>query len=658
MIETLFYIDNKQVNAPQNAAQLQAQLNYGKDQFPSAGTISITDFIWVGAEYKLLKGYIDAGLTGGIGITEGPSMRITATDGKITQTVFEGFFDFTSVKIKDRISITTKVINFATIDWLQTIAQTFTFEYLASPDFQATGLPGFIDPSFYRWMPYCLNTIPNYEQAAIATLSIFSITNILYQQIEEISDIIADIAGFFNTPAGIVKFIVKVAYIIVLLVSLIKLIEDIIKFLISPVKYHAGMYASDLLERGATYLNMKFVSDIWESGSPYENEFIIPQKLFNAPSAADNSILGFLVPDPNEQVGWYKGTYGDLLEAMKIKYNAKVIVTLPPGGATPTNQGTITLIRRDKNALPPQYTLPNTYKATSEYTFNNDELPANYEIMFQTDTQDMNTLQNYQGTLFQVICTQQRMNYQPFVRIKGLQQEVIPFARVSTKTGLTVPEQIIEDFLQVFDVIDSALVAIANTIGSIANIYIKFYNGILKALSFIGINIKYRIPTIPTLSKTNLTSTIDNRVGMMMLSYDHFTVPKILLITEGSQPKFNKVSPVNDVFESAIAMWEGYHYVNSMLPAIVQPLYADRPFGNQYKIQQFNGIPFTWNDFLKVVNNNRVLAPDGVTPAIVESLKFYPPMEQGSSGKADIKARISYIWTLNLQETFLNPDGR
>lgn len=652
MTRTLYYIAGLLVNPPKNAGELAIQLNYGQDQFPNAGIVSITDFVWVRENYDLLMNYINAGRTNtGVGITEGPAFRVDITDGKTTQTVFDGYFNFKGVKIKDRISITCKAVSHATVDWLNQVASGFTFEYLASLE---SNLPGAITNNDYVFVPYCLNQIPNYEQAAIATLSIFSISQALYKEAEEITGLSFDAAGVFTTVQAALKMVVKVTYLVTLLAALIKLIEDTIKFIISPVKYHAGMYVRDLMQRACEYLNMKFSSDIWSPSSPYYNEIIIPEKLYNAVSSSDSQLFGFLNPDKNEQVGWYKGTFADLLNALKIKYNAKIFVTTPNGGASSTNQGTVTFLRKDKNALPPQYVLPNLYNP--DYTFNNDESNANYLISFQTDTQDINTFQNYQGTLYQVITQQKTTNYQPFVTLTDFVEAAIPFARASTKTGLTVPEQIIEDFAIVFDVIDNIIVGAINDVITAINKITGFINKVVRALKVVRIKLNWNIPTITKLKKSSLEQLIQNRIGMMVLSNDHFTVPKILVIVPGSQPEYTKLHSANDLIESSKGMWDNFHYVNSIVPAQLNPAYADRPYGNQYLVNDFGKIGFTWNDFLKVVANNRVYAPDGTTPAIVESLKFTPP-SVNSSGTAEIKVRNSYIYTLNLTETFLNPTG-
>ncbi len=674
MIDTLFYINNVGVNPPSNWEDLLVELNYGKDQFPQANTVSITDFKWVRENFDWFMAYIAGGLTGDVGIMEAPPFRIDITDGVSVQTVFTGYIDLTNgLIIHDKKGSTltpdgfiqAKAVSHASVDWLFDIASSFTPEYLASPDYKATGLPGFIDPSYYKFMPYTQSEVPNYAQAAMCTLMTFSLINSIDTVVVQISNITIDTSNPFTTANGILKAAVEVGYLIVLIATLIKTSEDLYKFLISPVKYHAGMYVRDIMERCASYLYMTFQSDIWGPGSPYENEYIIPEKLFNQPVnnslIAGSGLLGFLTPDLNEQFGWPKKDFGWLLNAFKTKYNAKIIVTVPPGGATATNMGIITLIRRDKNAAPPVYQLKDYYQP--EYTFNTDELQSNTEILFQNDSTDMNTLQNFQGSLYQVICQPNVVNYRPFVMFKNFDSVQIPFARASTKTSLTVPEIIFQDFINVISAAVDALIVVVNAFISGLNALISLVNKLIKAIKTIGIKINFTVPSIPKISNPTWPS-FNNRIGMMLLSADHFQTAKILILKEGSQPLYNKIDPSNDGWDSAYkvqtlanavqhaqAHWNKFYYVNSMVPASINPAYADRPYGAQYRIVNLNKIPFTWDDFLSVMSNNAIMDAAG-KPGLLVTLKFNPRKQV-----ADLQVRFSQIWTLNLNERYLNPSG-
>jgi hypothetical protein len=632
----LFYLDNNQVNSPLNHKGLTWELNFGKDQFPNAGTVNITNLQWVRENYDLLTKHIKDGESGGRGIFEGPTLRIDFAEATRKLTVFNGFLDLTDAKVKDRIMIETKSVSHASVDWLNKVASGFTFEYLASLN---SGEKGYISPDLYRFMPYVKDIPDAAFQAAVMSLMIFNVVNTLVKEIEEILDILGDISGTFNSIGGAIKFIIKIAYIIVLIIVLIKLVKDIFKFILSPIKYHAGMYVRDLFERACDYLNMDFDSEIWSQNSLWYNEFIIPEKLYNPVSATDSTILGFLKESKNEQIGYFKGTFANLIDAMKVKYNAKIIVHVPQGGATPSNRGKVILIRKDKNGSQPTLQLPGIYQP--EYTYNADELQANIMLEYQTDAQDLNTLQDYQGTIYQVICQPKVYTNRPFVMMENFTQAVIPFSRASRKTDLSVTEKMAKTFLKTFEPIANAIVAAANAVIKVINEVIKI---IKKIFSFFGIKLK--LDPIPTLSKVALSETITNRIGMMKLSSDNFSRPKILILQEGSAAKYNKIHPDTGYLESARAMWEGFHYVNSFLPS------ADRPNGNQYIIKTFPKVPLTFDDLLLIMENNRCYAADG-SEAVIESLKF-----NEYSQHAEMKVRFSKLYTTNLEEKYLEPTGQ
>lgn len=633
MIKTLFYIDGSEVKPPKNWQELLIELNYGKDQFPQGNAVSITNFEWVRENYDWIQNYIDAGLTGGNGIFEAPPFRIDVKSGAVTRTVFDGYIDLTdSLAVKERIKLTAKATSHATVDWINEVANSFTFEFLAS---LPAGSPGAISSSDYLFIPYVNNKVPNYEQAAIATLMVYTIQQAIVKEIEEIIGLVSEAGGYFTTIPAVIKLIVKIAYLIVLILTLIKLIQDLIKFIISPVKYHAAMYARTLLAKGCEYLGMTFVSEIYDISSPLYNEVIMPEKRYNMPSEFDNSILGFIVHSQNDQLGYYKGTFGQLLDAMKTKYNGKIVVT---------TDNKVILLRKDKNAQPAVYQLPNIY--LPEFTYNTDELQANTLIEYQIDTTETNTLQNYSGTVYQVICQPNVVTNQAFVMMKNFVNVTIPFARASVKTELTTPEEIIDSFLEVFDVIANVIVVVINGVTFVINAIISV---IKKLFKLVGITLN--IPAIPLMEMLSLGTIMDNRIGMMVLSDDHFNVPKIFLLTAGSESKYNKISSNDRVVESAKYIWDNYYYVNSFIPAQLNSAYSDRPTGNQFIKKTFPKVSFTWQNFIDVFTNNRIKDAAG-NEAIVESLKFNPHMNM-----AEMTVRFSKIYTLNLKETFLNPTG-
>jgi len=634
MINELFYINNTQVNPPSNWQLLEPELNYGKDEFPQGNTISIGNFEWVIEEYATLMNIIEEGKTGGTGIFEGPVLRVDLNYDGITVTIFQGYIDLTKeLEIIDKVKITTSATSLATVDWIEQTADACMFQYL----YEA----GLITNDMFHFVPYVNSQVPDYIQSATSALMVFAIIQNISKEIEDLEKTISDLANPLTLPNAIAQLIIEIAYLLILILTLISLIEQMIKFIISPVKYHAGMYVRDLCSVACQYLNCTFVSDIFAPDSPYYNEFIIPNKSYIPVNGFDESILGFLAPNPNEQVGYYKGTFGDLLRGLKIKCNAKIIVT--------TNSEVI-LIRRDKNAQPPAYQLPPMnlvpgYTAT-KYTYNTGEAIANTVIKYQIDESDMNTEQYYLGNEFQVTCTPKVVVNQQNVRLVQYNPVNIPFSRAIRKTSLTNPEKIFLEFFDVFDVVANDIIGIVNAAINGINAVIKITK---RIFGFFGIKLK--VPTIPTLQPVSLSQSISNRIGMMLLSADSFNSPKILILKSGSQEQYNKIDPSNDTVECAQAMWNNFYYVNSFVPAQLNPAYADRPTGNQYRIQSFEKVPFGWQNFINVLQNNRIFDSQG-NQAVLESLKFNPYRQE-----ADMIVRFPYIYTLNLQETFINPSG-
>lgn len=683
MIQTIFYINNSQVNPPKNWRELGIELNYSKDQFPNANTVTISDFEWVRENYDWIQKYIADGLTGGVGIFEAPVFRIDITNGIATKTVFNGFIDLTSGAIftnrKGSLpglpdgTITAKAISNSTLDWVNSVAGGFTFEYLASDTLKATGQPGYISSDMYVFVPYVNSSSPNYQQAAIATLMAYEVGKAIKDAVNRLYNLCAEIIVNWSDIeiTEIIKILVEILYLIALIATIIKLVQDIVKFIISPVKYHAGMRVRDLMAKGVEYISggrMTFVSEIWDKGSPYYNEVIIPKKLYSPPSKTDSSIFGFLFPEKNEQIGYYKGTFAQLIDAMKIKYNAKIIVTSDKNG-----NGTVQLIRKDKNAQPPNYQLADYYEP--KYSYNTDEFYANYTVEYQTDGTDTNTLQHYAGTIYQVITQPKSFNYRPAVLTKNVFNASIPFAKAVRKNSLTEPERILNDIV---DAVNDVLIQLAKILKPLTRAYDKMQRAQNNIVNLLGTfkplkkqfdkskalfnstagqiafslsgGISSPIATVlnPLLKKLLDTPKISiaQREGMMLLSNDHFSVDKILILDENaSGQQYNKINVNSEEIESAKSMWENHHFVNSFVAS------PTRPTGNQYIKQIFENIPMVWDDFLKVEQNNRIFAPDG-TEAVIESLKFNPAQQ-----RADLTVRFSKLYTINLVETFLNPDG-
>lgn len=619
MIKQNYYLNNTIVNPPKNWRELDIELNFDRDG-NAIQQVSITDFDWVRENAQTITNYVTNGF-----LFEGIPLRIEAEYGTNVQTIFDGYIDLTDNARFSDFECNVKAVEREKIDWLNSTADSFTFEYLENI--------GSITSSDYEFMPYVINSIPDYKESAIALVSAYIVVEQIKQAIEKAKDLIADLSNPLTTISAVVKASLLVIYLAGLLIALVKFIKDIITMLIQPVKYHACMSIQSQLEKGAAYLGLDFESSILYD-TVFEKSYLMPEKFYNPVNTGDNRILGYTSPNTIEQIGYFKGTFGDLLRHVKKIFNAKVVL----------KDGKLFLERMDYNITPPTYIVPDIYQPF--YTTNADENRSNYYIHFDTDIADKNTLQEYLGTGYQVILRPQIVQNSGLELMKGLEDVFIPFALAKRKTELSVPERIIRVFLQGLDLIINAMISIVNALIQGINAVIGVINDVIDALDFIGININLVIPSIPQLSYVSLVNLIDNRIDMLKIETDLISKPKIFLMDKGTQPKFNKLTSGNETYFSANYLYNNYHYINSFVPT------NDKPKGNQYLKYEYPVVDkFGMTEYLQIVDNNQVI--HNGNDAIIESVKW-----NVYNQKASMRFRVNTLLSSNFAQTILEPNGQ
>jgi hypothetical protein len=622
------YINNVlSVAPPQNHDEVEIELNFDRDKDTFTQTVTVNSYDYVKDLNDVIINVIDGGLTGASpGIFEGIPYKIEIESGTDIQKPFDGYIDLTDDAEISCNKTIAKVVEKSSIDWLNEVADSFTFEYL----FKETGE---ITTADFYWMPYVLNSVPNYKEAAISLLSVGFIEQQIEAAIEKIAELGVEMANPFEA-SSIVRAVLFVAFLIILIASLIVLIKTIVLLIIQPVKYHAGMMAFDLCQKGAEHLGYTFASpDILET-TDLKDLFILPQKPANQVNPSENKILGFTTPSITQE-GYFKGTYGDLLRGFKEMFDAKIIVT-------PDKK--IFLVKQNYSISAPVYQLPDLYQPF--YSFNTNEFNANYLIEFATDLVDKNTIQNFTGTICQAICKPNSIVNPEMVLMKGIKQVSIPFALATRKETLTVPEEIIDAFLDVFDVIINGLIDAVNVVIDVYNSIVKVLNKIIDALDFVGINVSWEIPTITNIPAVNLSGLIDNRIGMLVLEIDSTSQPKVFLMVRGSASKFNKVYTTNRDVIAASWLYDNFHISNSFVPSVAYPN------GNQYMKKSFEKVPFTFQNYVDVKLNNIIFDFTG-NIAIIDYLKWNIEKQ-----KAEMRVRFSQKYTNNLNEVILIPDGK
>lgn len=622
-IKINYILNGTQINPPMNWQDTAFEVNFDRDgNAKTKITSNNFDFVRENADTIISRVY--DGATGGYGILEAVPLEVQLERNGVIEKPFSGYVDLTKDSIFSREMCKVNATERKSIEWLEEKADGFTFEYLRSINV--------ITNDDYKFIPYVINSIPDYKESAIAILTGFIVVQQIIDCIEKVKDLLAEIANPLTAVSGIVKASLLAIYLVTLIASLIKLIKDIIQLLIQPVKYHACMSVKTLVEKGCQHLGLTLSSSILSSGI-YSKAYIMPEKFKNPVNFDDNRILGFTTAQKTQQEGYYKGTFGNLLRALKEQFNAKIYI----------KNNVLYFDRLDANLTPPQYVLPDIYQP--EYKTNADEFKANYYIVYQTDTIDKNTLQEYEGTAHQVIFNPNISQNSDLVMMKGLEEVRIPFALAKRKTDLTIPEKIVKAFLDVLSAIVNALIAALNALIIGINAVISGINSVINALDFIGININLNVQPIATISPVNLGNLIENRINMMKLETDFTSVPKIFLMDLGAQNKFNKLTTGNEPYFSAKYLYDNYHYINNFLPT------ADKPNGNQYIIKEFVNVPFGFQHYQQVKENNQIIVGDKT--GLIESFKWNPYDQV-----ANIRVRISTLLTNNINATYLTPSGK
>lgn len=636
-----FYLKGQLVEPPENWDGMSIQLNFDRDKNQVTQQVTLTNLAWVLQNNDVMIDHLNKGKTlQGPGVFEGIPFDISVSSpGQPETFFFRGYVDTSGTAVfSNNIRTTADIKEKDSVDILNDVVDGVTYDYLYA---LAAGAPGKISASDFVFVPYILNSIPDYPQAMLGLLSAYVMADQISSSIESMTELAVEMANPFEATA-IVRAVLRVAYLILLIIAIIKLVKDTIALIIQPVKYHATMPLLKLLQRGAEALGYTFKCPILETGAidgvPLSKLHIMPDKQFVDINDTDDRILGFTAPNQNEQAGYWKGTFGELLRATKAMIRGKVQFL-------PNKE--MWLVREDESVGAPTYQLPDVRQ--DYYTLNTDEFRANYEVKFQYDVIEKNTVQQFLGTICQVITRPIQVTNPDMVLMRGFERVELPFALAKRKETLTVPEKIVDGFLDVFDAIINALISAVNAVINVYNEVVKVLNKIIDALDIIGIDVGWEIPSIPPLQPVSLGTLIENRIGMLLLETDQTSKPKIMLLDVSQTPKFTKLNAANATVLTARKLYDNFHFVTSFVP---NPA-AGKPNGNQWVKKELLNVPgFGLAHYNQIKFNNKIFDHAG-NEAEIDSLLW-----KVRSQSADINVRFSELYTKNLQNTILEPDGK
>lgn len=636
-MKQIYLLNGTEINEPDNYRELQIDVTYDKDSLSEAVTVNQWDFGVsdqrnANDAVSLLLAYIEKGKTGGTGVFEGMPFKIKLDNEKgTTYQLFDGYIDLSNANISNGL-ITAPAVEQGKLDWLNDVADSFSFEFLYSN--VKSGNPGHISSSDFIAVPYVINKKQNAIETIVSIVTIFIVVAELKRII---NGIYWDLIHCQNPLefTFIATLVLNIIYAVGVLISLVKLIVDLFNTLIQPVKYHYGMLASTLLQKAFEYLGLGFSSSILQK-HPYDKLVIIPEKyqIYEQNTGVFENVTGYLKVNQNEKLGYYKGTFGQLLRELKGKFNARLI----------EDGGTYYFEKQNYRPSAPVYQLPD-YEDNG-YGFNAEDFYSNYVISYQTDLNDKNTIQEYTGTSVQIQQIPETITNKKMVLTRGLQQVNIGFALGRRKTELNLIEKMMDVFFADLVNITKVIVDLANNITSTVNSVIGVVNKTIKALKTVGIKLSFSIPQIPKLTIPKFINQVDgSRVNMLKMETDFLIIPKMVLIDPKANPRNNVLLDGNEVYLSAKYLWDNYHYFTSFVK-------QTDDIHNQYLTKVTPEIPFTFDDYSKVRRSNQLLTADGKKGRIT-SLKFNPDKQT-----AVINYEVNEIYTSNLKEVIIEPNGK
>lgn len=498
------YLNGEAVNAPVEWMEQDVIVNF--NQSNSQGSISEQTMTFINDEAAKIIQWVEDGLYGGVGITEGmPFRREVSKDGQ-TETVFDGFLDFMDYYRKvSPVKVEVSVSEVDSKDNVETLIDGLTLTGL-----QADGT---LVSSDFQKIKYVVQA-PFEPLKLISTIiTVFILADRIYTQARQIGRDIGDIAGTTasgatgSLGAGIKKaafLIVDIIYFALAVILLKQYMEDLLNVIYPITKKTYGIRLGTFYRKLFGSLDYTFQTNLTDL-----------DKIVWCPSinAEDNVIFS-------------SGDFG---------YGASEMVEL---GLRLTNSdlavddGTVFMYSKndefwEKSA---NFEIPDVIN--EEQRFNTSEIFSSNITEFLTDNSDEWTLRQGDAWVHEVRTFQKTTNNKKMVGIKGLKQRKIPVSLGERKGGQFTA---VEEYILLAAKTADTLLSIFGARGKFAS-RIKQRAGLLKISSeFTSTPKVLWMPgdLIPSNHKDELSAeAIYNKYGVAdSLVYDNNREQKLLFPT-------------------------------------------------------------------------------------------------------------------------------
>lgn len=373
-------------------------------------------------------------------------------------------------------------------------------------------------------IPYLIIPPNQVELGITLELSIFVMSKAIIDEINKLSELIAEVTTSIILAVGIgavsvigaialaiIKVALHVAYLLLLIAMLIKLVQQLKELIFPKVRNFKGIKVKELLEKSCNYYNYQFKSTLLDS---LPGLAILPVPIVKEKYKGFKSVFNFVANDLNFAFtkGYPSGqdvcyTIWTLIEILENQFNAKTRIV----------NGVVYLERRDywqqkaNTQILSSLTIQN--KRINEYELNVFDTWKRYYLHYNVDYADQFTLDKFDDTDIEISTEPTNVIDKDLITIKGLQDRNIPFSLGVRKDTYTFIEKRVKDLFKLIDKI----------------------------------------------AKTSFSSIITNRLGVLTISNQFYGNTKLLYVDSSGKQTSDYLDKIG-----AVALWNNYHYINEI----------------------------------------------------------------------------------------------
>ena len=633
-------INGKKVYGIENlrGLELKAQFSRGNrmanlvSENATTGELATSDISMVLDAANIANKHIDNG-----NILEPLMLELQAVSSSLNYEITRLLIDLRTASFTGCRRVEAPLILDKKLDWLNEKAAGITFNQLYDE--------GYLSDSDAVDCAYVRNDVPDYLASFMALLSLYTLQNELRRQLKDIEDIIADVLGIFNAGGGSIKAITQVIDILITVASMIKLLFNMKKTLISELRYHLGCRYNTLLTAGCEKLGLTFSSSVFQ-GLLKDAVFLPPK------TKKGNNKKGQKTQNFYPEAGSGYDTFDNIIKLAASLCNGRVLIKdgilhIEPRGSSFWKKKSSFILREVKNM--------------ETYTTNMDELVSNYILEFKTDSSDLNTLSSLENTTdIEIVDSTNKkykinetgvdtykntiIQYQQIPEndnsiLKGYENITIGTALGTRKNELSTPEQIFNAIGIILNIIIALInsillflleqvnliIAVLDTIIDVINVLLSEENEI-SIFNYINFSEKVAIPDFGNQKE---------KIGALNLSYDFFSIAKTILANSDGKLYANH----RDIL-GAFNLFDTY-YKNEL--SFINGL-------NQYKVFKNIKIKLSLSDFEKVTENN-IFVTDGDIEGEFENINYSP---YGCFATVDF--RTKHTFTTKIQGKYTIPE--